>query len=155
MLMAVKTQKRALVTGAGGFIGHHLVDHLKRQGRWGRGVDIQKPEFGSSRADEFVLADLRETSNCRRAVEGVEEVYDLAADMGGMGFISKAEVEVLRNNALININMAHTAAETGAERHFFSSSVCVYRDMRPGEPPLIEDDAVAAKPDNEDGGEKL
>src|SRR2546422_6905342 len=155
MLMAVKTQKRALVTGAGGFIGHHLVDHLKRQGRWVRGVDIQKPEFGSSRADEFVLADLREPSDCRRAVEGIEEVYDLAADMGGMGFISKAECEVLRNNALINIHMAHTAAEMGVRRYFFSSSVCVYRDMRPGEPPLTEDDAIPSNPDNEYGWEKL
>ena len=155
MLMAVKRQKRALVTGAGGFIGHHLVDHLKRQGRWVRGVDIQKPEFGSSRADEFVLADLREPSDCRRAVEGIEEVYDLAADMGGMGFISKAECEVLRNNALINIHMAHMAAEMGVRRYFFSSSVCVYRDMRPGEPPLTEDDAIPSNPDNEYGWEKL
>src|SRR3989441_2484056 len=155
MLMAVKTHKRALVTGAGGFIGQHLVDHLKRQGRWVRGVDIQKPEFGSSRADEFVLADLREPSDCRRAVEGIEEVYDLAADMGGMGFISKAECEVLRNNALINIHMAHTAAEMGVRRYFFSSSVCVYRDMRPGEPPLTEDDAIPSNPDNEYGWEKL
>jgi nucleoside-diphosphate-sugar epimerase len=153
--MAAKRPKRAVVTGAGGFIGHHLVNQLKREGLWVRGVDIHKPEFGSSRADEFILTDLREPSNCRRAVEGVEEVYDLAADMGGMGFISKAEVEVLRNNALININMAHTAAETGVERHFFSSSVCVYRDMRPGEPPLTEDDAIPANPDNEYGWEKL
>jgi nucleoside-diphosphate-sugar epimerase len=128
-----KRQKRAVVTGA----------------------DIQKPAFGPSRADEFVLADLREPSNCRRAVEGVEEVYDLAADMGGMDFISKAEVEVLRNNALININMAHTAAETGVDRYFFSSSVCVYRDMRHGEPLLTEDDAIPANPDNEYGWEKL
>jgi nucleoside-diphosphate-sugar epimerase len=153
--MAAERQKRALVTGAGGFIGHHLVNQLKREGLWVRGVDIQKPAFGSSRADEFVIADLRDPSNCRRAVEGVEEVYDLAADMGGMGFISKAEVEVLRNNALININMAHTAAETGVGRYFFSSSVCVYRDMRPGEPPLTEDDAIPANPDNEYGWEKL
>jgi nucleoside-diphosphate-sugar epimerase len=153
--MAAKRQKRAVVTGAGGFIGHHLVNQLKREGLWVRGVDIHKPAFGSSRADEFILTDLREPSNCRLAVDGVEEVYDLAADMGGMGFISTAEVEVLRNNALININMAHTAAETGVGRYFFSSSVCVYRDMRPGEPPLTEADAVPANPDNEYGWEKL
>ena len=155
MLMAEKSQKRALVTGAGGFIGHHLVKFLKNKGFWVRGVDVQKPAFEPSRADEFVLADLREPANCRRVVDGVEEVYDLAADMGGMGFISKAECEVLRNNALININMAHTAAEMGVRRYLFSSSVCVYRDMMPGEPQLTEDDAIPANPDNEYGWEKL
>ena len=153
--MAEKSQKRALVTGAGGFIGHHLVKLLKNKGFWVRGVDVQKPAFEPSRADEFVLADLREPANCRRVVDGVEEVYDLAADMGGMGFISKAECEVLRNNALININMAHTAAELGVRRYLFSSSVCVYRDMMPGEPQLTEDDAIPANPDNEYGWEKL
>ena len=110
--MAKPDSKRAVVTGAGGFIGHHLVKRLKDHGFWVRGVDIKKPAFESSRADEFVIADLREPSNCRRVVEGVEEVYDLAADMGGMGFISKADCEVLRNNALINIHMAYTAATT-------------------------------------------
>lgn len=78
-----------------------------------------------------------------------DEVYQLAADMGGMGFISVAECEVLRNNALINIHMAHTAAEMGVARYFFSSSVCIYRDMEPDEPPLTEDDAIPAEPDNE------
>ena len=153
--MAKPDSKRAVVTGAGGFIGHHLVKRLKDHGFWVRGVDIKKPAFESSRADEFVIADLREPSNCRRVVEGVEEVYDLAADMGGMGFISKADCEVLRNNALINIHMAYTAAETGVSRYFFSSSVCVYRDMQPGEPQITEDDAIPANPDNEYGWEKL
>jgi len=150
-----KSGERALVTGAGGFIAHHLVKNLKRQGIWVRGVDLKKPSFEPSPADEFLVADLREPANCRRAVDGVDEVYDLAADMGGMGFISKADCEVLRNNALININMAHMTAETGVRRYFFSSSVCVYRDMQPGEPRITEEDAIPANPDNEYGWEKL
>jgi GDP-D-mannose 3',5'-epimerase len=151
--------KRALVCGAGGFIGGHLVKKLKREGYWVRGVDIKEHEFAPTAADEFLLLDLREPENCRVALsleDGmVDEVYQLAADMGGMGFISVAECEVLHNNALINIHMAHTAAEMGVLRYFFSSSVCVYRDMQPGEPPLAEDDAIPANPDNEYGWEKL
>jgi len=150
-----KSGKRATVTGAGGFIGHHLVKRLKSEGLWVRAVDIKKPTFEPSLADEFLVTDLREPTNCRRAVEGVEEVYQLAADMGGMGFISRAECEVLHNNALINIHMAHAAAEMGVPRYFYSSSVCVYRDMQPGESPLIEDCAIPANPDNEYGWEKL
>ena len=153
--MVKANQKRAVVTGAGGFIGHHLVSFLKTKGFWVRGVDIKNPVFEPNVADEYLVADLREPSNCRRATEGMEEVYDLAADMGGMGFISKAECEVLRNNALINIHMAHTAAEMGILRYFFSSSVCVYRDMQRGEPTLTEDDAIPANPDNEYGWEKV
>jgi nucleoside-diphosphate-sugar epimerase len=152
--------KKALVCGAGGFIGGHLVKKLKREGYWVRGVDIKYPEFSPTVADEFLLLDLRDPQNCRAALtlpDGgtFDEVYQLAADMGGMGFISVAECEVLHNNALINIHMAHTAAEMGVLRYFFSSSVCVYRDMQPGEPPLTEDDAIPANPDNEYGWEKL
>ena len=151
--------KRALVCGAGGFIGGHLVRKLKREGYWVRGVDIKYPEFSSTAADEFLLLDLRKPENCRVALtlsDGTfDEVYQLAADMGGMGFISVAECEVLHNNALINIHMTHAAAEMGVSRYFFSSSVCVYRDMQPGEPALTEDDAVPANPDNEYGWEKL
>jgi len=152
--------KRALVCGAGGFIGSHLVKKLKREGYWVRGVDIKYPEFSPTAAHEFLLLDLRDPENCRKALtlpDGgtFDEVYQLAADMGGMGFISVAECEVLHNNALINIHMAHTAAEMGVPRYFFSSSVCVYRDMQPGEPPLTEEDAVPANPDNEYGWEKL
>jgi len=152
--------KRALVCGAGGFIGSHLVKRLKREGYWVRGVDIKYPEFSPTAAHEFLLLDLRDPENCRKALtlpDGgtFDEVYQLAADMGGMGFISVAECEVLHNNALINIHMAHTAAEMGVPRYFFSSSVCVYRDMQPGEPPLTEEDAVPANPDNEYGWEKL
>lgn len=151
--------KRALVCGAGGFIAGHLVKKLKREGYWVRGVDIKEHEFAATQADVFLVLDLREPENCRRALtlaDGTfDEVYQLAADMGGMGFISVAECEVLRNNALINLHMAHTAAEMGVPRYFFSSSVCVYRDMAPDEPPLTEEDAYPAQPDNEYGWEKL
>jgi len=152
--------KRALVCGAGGFIGGHLIKKLKREGYWVRGVDIKYHEFAPTQADEFLLLDLREPENCQRALtlpdgNPFDEVYQLAADMGGMGFISVAECEVLHNNALINIHMTHTAAEMGVSRYFFSSSVCVYRDMQPGEPPLTEEDAIPANPDNEYGWEKL
>ena len=147
--------KRALVCGAGGFIGGHLVKKLKREGYWVRGVDIKEHEFAPTAADEFLLLDLRDPQNCRAALtlgDGTfDEVYQLAADMGGMGFISVAECEVLRNNALINIHTTHTAATMGIPRYFFSSSVCVYRDMQPDEPPLTEDDAIPANPDNEYG----
>jgi len=152
--------KRALVCGAGGFIGGHLVEKLKRVGYWVRGVDIKHHEFAPTQADEFLLLDLRDPGNCRKAftlADGgtFDEVYQLAADMGGMGFISVAECEVLRNNALINIHMTHTAAEMGVPCYFFSSSVCIYRDMEPDEPPLTEDTAIPANPDNEYGWEKL
>ncbi len=150
----------ALVCGAGGFIGGHLVKKLKREGYWVRGVDLKPHEFAPSQADEFLLLDLRDPQNCRQALTlqnggTFDEVYQLAADMGGMGFISVAECEVLHNNALINLHMAHTAAEMGVPRYFFSSSVCVYRDMQPDEPPLAEEDAIPANPDNEYGWEKL
>lgn len=151
--------KRALVCGAGGFIGGHLVKKLKREGYWVRGVDIKTHEFAPTQTDEFLLRDLRDPENCRRVLTlssgTFDEVYQLAADMGGMGFISVAECEVLHNNALINIHMTHTAAEAGVARYFFSSSVCIYRDMQPDEPPVTEDDAIPANPDNEYGWEKL
>jgi len=113
--------KRALVCGAGGFIGGHLVKKLKREGYWVRGVDIKHHEFAPTQADEFLLLDLREPENCRKALtppdgSTFDEVYQLAADMGGMGFISVADCEVLQNNALINLHMAHTAAEMGVPR---------------------------------------
>jgi nucleoside-diphosphate-sugar epimerase len=151
--------KRALVCGAGGFIGGHLVKKLKREGYWVRGVDIKEHEYVPTVADEFLLLDLREKENCKTVLslsEGqFDEVYQLAADMGGMGFISIAECEIMHNNALINIHMTHTAAELGIPRYFFSSSVCVYRDMKPGEPEMIEAEAIPANPDNEYGWEKL
>lgn len=149
----------ALVCGAGGFIGGHLVRKLKREGYWVRGVDIKEHEFAPTTADEFLLLDLRDPVNCKAVLSledgRFDEVYQLAADMGGMGFISVAECEIMRNNALINIYMTHAAATMGCPLYFFSSSVCVYRDMQPGEPEMTEDEAIPANPDNEYGWEKL
>jgi GDP-D-mannose 3', 5'-epimerase len=151
--------KKALVCGAGGFIAGHLVKKLRKEGYWVRGVDIKEHEFAPSRADEFLKLDLRVEENCRKALtlkKGTfDEVYQLAADMGGMGFIHSAECEIMRNSALINIHMTHNAQKVGIPRYFFSSSVCVYRDMKPGEPEMTEKEAVPANPDNEYGWEKL
>jgi len=152
--------REALVCGAGGFIGSHLVKRLKKRGYWVRGVDLKKPEFSETEADEFMLLDLREPENCERSVisrrkRPFDEVYQLAADMGGMGFIHSAECEIMRNSALINIHMVHSSANAGVRRYFFSSSACVYRDMEYEEPELSEEDAYPALPDNEYGWEKL
>jgi GDP-D-mannose 3',5'-epimerase len=151
--------KTALVCGAGGFIGGHLVKRLKQEGYWVRGADIKEHEFAPTAADQFLLLDLREEENCRTALRlgqwTFDEVYQLAADMGGMGFIHSAECEIMRNSALINIHMTHNASRMGVPRYFFSSSVCVYRDMQPGEPEMTETEAIPANPDNEYGWEKL
>ena len=151
--------KNAIVCGAGGFIGGHLVKKLKREGYWVRGVDIKEHEFAPTAADEFLVLDLREKQNCEAALwlkaGKFDEVYQLAADMGGMGFIHSAECEIMHNSALINIYMTRTAAGLGIPRYFFSSSVCVYRDMRHGEPEMTEAQAIPANPDNEYGWEKL
>jgi len=151
--------KKALVCGAGGFIGGHLVKSLKAKGYWVRGVDQKKHEFCVSPADEFLLLDLREEQNCIKALsldnEKFDEVYQLAADMGGMGFIHSAECEIMHNSILINVHMTHHAAKMKIPRYFFSSSVCVYRDMKPGEPEMPESGAIPANPDNEYGWEKL
>jgi len=149
---------KALVCGAGGFIGGHLVSRLKQDGYWVRGVDVKAPEFGASEADEFLLLDLRDADRCTEALAVAgqfDHVYQLAADMGGMGFIHSAECDIMRNNAFINLNMVHAASQAGVERYFFSSSVCIYRDMEFDEPELTEDDAYPALPDNEYGWEKL
>lgn len=152
--------KRAVVCGAGGFIASHLVKRLKRDGYWVRGVDIKEPEFAPTGADEFRLLDLRDMDQCRQALapaagHPIDEVYQLAAEMGGMGFISAAECEIMRHSALMNLNLPQTAVEAGIPRYFLSSSVCVYRDMAVGEAELTEDDAYPAHPDNEYGWEKL
>src|SRR5919106_6240292 len=119
-------QRRALVTGAGGFIGHHLVSHLKRLGYWVRGADVKYPEYNKTDADEFMHVDLRVPDLAKRATEGVQEVYALAADMGGMGFISAHHAQILHNNALINLNTLEGARLNGVERLLYTSSACVY-----------------------------
>ncbi|MDQ4069364.1 MAG: NAD-dependent epimerase/dehydratase family protein [Actinomycetota bacterium] len=147
-----------LVCGAGGFIGGHLVSHLKNDGHWVRGVDIKAPEFRETHADEFMLLDLRRAEACAQALQlpgGFDEVYQLAADMGGMGFIHSAECDIMHNNVLINLNMVRAASQAEARRYFYSSSVCIYRDMEFDEPEMTEEDAYPAMPDNEYGWEKL
>ncbi|MGC9521035.1 MAG: NAD-dependent epimerase/dehydratase family protein [Anaerolineae bacterium] len=151
--------KRALVCGAGGFIGGHLVSKLKREGYWVRGVDIKEHEFRTLETDEFLLLDLRRPESCWEAltIEGgtFDEVYQLAADMGGMGFIHTAECDIMHNSALINVHMIDTAVKAGVPRYFFSSSACVYPDMKPGDPEMTEEQVIPANPDNEYGWEKL
>lgn len=151
--------KKALVCGAGGFIGGHVSKYLKNKGYWVRGADIKPHAWSPNTCDEFMVMDLRDEGNCKKALslkdDPFDEVYQFAADMGGMGFISTAECEIMHDNVLINTHMIHNAAEAKVGRYFFSSSVCVYRDMKPGEPTLTEDDAIPAEPDNEYGWEKL
>ncbi len=148
--------KRVLVCGAGGFIGSHLVNKLVEEGFYVRGVDLKEPEWSQSKAQEFVLADLREPDQAATALSGgFDHVYQLAADMGGMGFIHSAETEIMRNSMLINLNVIDQAARNGVEKYFLASSVCVYRDMKIGEGELSEIDAYPANPDNEYGWENL
>jgi nucleoside-diphosphate-sugar epimerase len=150
--------RTATVAGAGGFIGHHLVALLKSEGIWVRGVDIKWPEYEESVADEFLILDLREWDSCLRATEGVEEVYQLAADMGGMGYISENHATVAYNNVLINAHMLEAARTNGVNRYFYSSSACIYPMYRQHEPdvtPLKEEHAYPADPEEGYGWEKL
>jgi nucleoside-diphosphate-sugar epimerase len=147
-----------LVTGAGGFIGHHLVTYLKRQGYWVRGVDVKRPEYADTAADEFELLDLRRWDSCLQATRGVEEVYALAADMGGMGFISAHHAQILHNNALINLHTLEAARLNGVARYLYTSSACVYPEHLQAEAdvtPLKEEDAYPAQPQDAYGWEKL
>jgi GDP-D-mannose 3', 5'-epimerase len=150
--------KRILVTGAGGFIGHHLVTYLKARGYWVRGADLKFPEFTKMDADEFLLLDLRRRENCLTATKDIDEVYALAADMGGMGFISAHHAEILHNNALINIHTLDAARTNGVKRYLYTSSACVYPEYRQTETtviPLKEEDAYPAQPQDAYGWEKL
>lgn len=151
--------EKILVTGAGGFIGHHLARYLKQKGYWVRGVDIKEPEFSSKdEIDEFFLLDLRDFNNCQKAVQGMDQVYALAANMGGIGFITSVNAEVMRDNVLINVNMAEASRLNNIKRLFYSSSACIYPTFKQKDASvtaLKEIDAYPADPDNEYGWEKL
>jgi GDP-D-mannose 3',5'-epimerase len=149
---------KILVTGAGGFIGHHLVTFLKERGHWVRGVDLKYPEFCPSDADEFEILDLRRRDDCLQATRGVDSVYALAADMGGMGFISCNHAQILRNNSLINLLTLEAARINGISRYLYTSSACVYpeyRQLKTNVEPLKECDAYPAEPQDAYGWEKL
>ena len=149
---------RVVVTGAGGFIGHHLVSFLKAQGDWVRGVDIKLPEFSPTTADDFETLDLRRWDDCVQATRSADLVFALAADMGGMGYISSNHARILHNNSLINLHTLEAARSNGVPRYLFTSSACVYpeyRQQRTDVVPLREAEAYPAEPQDAYGWEKL
>jgi GDP-D-mannose 3', 5'-epimerase len=148
----------AVVTGAGGFIGHHLVKRLKSEGYKVRGVDIKYPEFEATAADEFELLDLRRWENCQKAVRNAGEIYNLAANMGGIGFIEANKAVIMHDNVLINVHMLEAARAAGAKRFLYTSSACIYplyKQRTPDVTPLKEEDAYPADPEDGYGWEKL
>lgn len=151
-------QTKVLVTGAGGFIGSHLVTYLKEKGYWVRGVDLKYPEFSDTDADEFEILDLRRWANCLQATRSVDQVYALAADMGGMGFISAHHAQILYNNSLINLNTLEAAKTNEIKRYLYTSSACIYPEFlqeKADVEPLKEEDAYPAFPQDAYGWEKL
>src|SRR4030043_1101121 len=158
-LKLMKKQKKALICGAGGFIGSHLAKRLRNEGFWLRGVDIKKPEYSKTGANEFLLLDLTYQNNCKKALTvngGFDVIYQLAADRGGAGYMKPGECKMMRDNALINIYMISESVKlTKKPKYFFSSSVCVYKDMKIGSKSIKEEDVYPAFPDNEYAWEKL
>lgn len=157
----MSTKKNALVCGAGGFIGSHLAKKLKREGFWIRGVDLKYPDFAETAADEFIIGDLRDPQLCRQILDRrFDEIYQLAADMGGAGYIFTGEhdSEVMHNSATINLNMVDLSCKVGVGKIFYSSSACIYpkyNQTDPDKPKCSEDSAYPAAPDSEYGWEKL
>ncbi len=152
------SRRRAVVTGAGGFIGHHLVQYLVGLGYHVRGVDIKEPEYSQTSAHEFLLLDLRSPDNCLTATTMVDDVYHLAADMGGIGYITSSHARIAVNNTLMNVNMLEAARRNEVGRFLFSSSACVYPQHLQRQPdvvPLREEDAFPADPEEGYGLEKL
>jgi nucleoside-diphosphate-sugar epimerase len=152
--------KNILVCGAGGFIGGHLVKRLKREGFWVRGVDIKLHEYSGTIADEFIVEDLRHQAVAQEVVQGIDEIYQLAADMGGAGYIFTGEHDaaVMHNSATINLNLLEYGTRAGVKRFFYSSSACIYPEynqLDPDNPKCSEESAYPAAPDSEYGWEKL
>jgi len=157
----METKKRALVCGAGGFIGSHLVKRLKQEGFWVRGVDLKYPEYSQTEADDFIIGDLRDISLCKYSADvKFDEVYQLAADMGGAGYIftGKHDADVMHNSATINLNMLDVCYKRNINKIFYSSSACIYPEynqLDPDNPKCSEESAYPAQPDSEYGWEKL
>ena len=151
-------QVRVLVTGAGGFIGHHLTKYLVDRGYWVRGVDVKQPEYEPTRAHEFQFLDLTDADNCSKATRGVDQVYGLAANMGGIGFIENNKAVIVRDNMLINLQTIEAARINGVKRYLYTSSACIYPIYRQKETdvtPLKESDAYPADAEDGYGWEKL
>jgi nucleoside-diphosphate-sugar epimerase len=151
-------QVRVLVTGAGGFIGHHLTKYLVERGYWVRGVDIKEPEYEATAAHDFALLDLTRMENCIAATQGIGQVYGLAANMGGIGFIESHKAEIVRDNTLINLQTIEAARQNGVQRYLYTSSACIYPGYKQKETditPLKEEDAYPAEAEDGYGWEKL
>ncbi len=154
----MKAQRKVLIAGAGGFIGHHLANYLKKKGYWVRGADLKVAEFEPTAADEFKILDLRERSNCMIACQGVDEVYQLAADMGGIGYITAYHAKIFRNNSLINLNMLEAARLNQVRKYLYTSSACIYPQYLQNREDVIalkEEDAYPADAEPGYGWEKL